>query len=130
MSMQQPGIGSTLGPKYTLCFGPKVRAIKFPVHTPHRPIIVRMFKHKIGRSFIVNTYMPTTSKLSLTSPRQMHRSGKTEVKKGKATASGHCQLIIRHVHPMSEAEHQQSAGTGSVAQGHFLDLRREFQATI
>lgn len=48
MSLPQPGIKSMLlgpVPKYTLCFGPKVTAIEFPLRFFPLPIILRMFKH-------------------------------------------------------------------------------------
>lgn len=134
MSLPQPGIKSMLlgpVPKYTFCFGPKVTAIEFPLcFFPPSYYFENVQTYKTGSSFIVDTYMPTTSKLSVTSPRQMHRWGRRGVKKGGATAAGHSQLFIRHVHPESEPEHQQPNGTGSIARGHFLGFHRELQATI
>ena len=125
MSLPQPGIKSMLlgpVPKYTLCFGPKVTAIKFPLRfSPPSYYFENVQTYKTGSTFIVDTYKPTTSKLSVTSPRQMHRWGRRGVKKGAATAAGRSELIIRHVHPVSEPEHRQPDGTG---------FHRELQATM
>lgn len=77
MSLPQTGIKSMLlgpVPKYTLCFGPKVTAIEFPLRFfPPSYYFENVQTYKTGSSFIVDTYMPTTSKLSVTSSRQMHR---------------------------------------------------------
>lgn len=77
MSLPQPGIKSMLlgpVPKYTLCFGPKVTAIKSLLRfSPPAYYFENVQTYKTRSTFIVDTYMPTTSKLSVTSPRQMHR---------------------------------------------------------